>query len=290
MVQIFSKKPIPADVGIGLKPQHYHTILETLPDIAWFEIHPENYMGQGGLPHHYLTEIRKHYPLSFHSVGLSLGSADSVTENSLKLLKELINRYQPGLISEHLSWSQTDGTFLNDLLPLPYTEENLTIICRNIDTVQSYLNHNILIENPSTYIEFKNSEFSEVEFLTAIAKKTGCKILLDVNNVYVCAWNHNFDAKQYIDSIPSALVHEIHLAGHTLRETDSLSLRIDDHGSPVCDDVWQLYQRASKRFPNAPTLLEWDNNIPELSVLLNEAKQAKQISQAIRKNELAHDL
>ena len=274
---------LPARSGIGLKAQHYQYIIEHQPDIAWFEVHAENYMGDGGSPHAYLSKICETYPLSIHGVGLSLGSANGINAEHLERFKTLVQRYQPTQISEHLSWSQHDDIFLNDLLPLPYTEEALYIFQKNIDHVQNTLKQTILIENPSAYIGFNNNTHEEPDFLNQLCEKTGCGLLLDINNVYVSAHNQSFSAHEYLLAIDSKYVEEIHLAGH---ETQTLSnnntLKIDDHGSAICDDVWKLYELFIKQTKKAyPTLIEWDTNIPNINILLAEAQQAEKIMRKV---------
>ncbi len=267
--------PIPSRAGVGLKPQHFETILETRPKCGWFEIHPENYMGAGGAPHHFLTRIRNDYPLSLHGVGLSLGSADGVSTAHLEALKTLIDRYQPGLVSEHLSWSRWQNISLNDLLPLPYTDETLSVLCRNIDITQNILQRTLLIENPASYLQVKYSHIEEAEFLVTLAQSSGAGILLDVNNVFVSACNHGFDARAYISRIPTELIGEIHLAGHATENTDGQEIRIDDHGSEVCDDVWKLYEYTLAQHGPVPTLIEWDTNVPDWSILFGRAQKAE---------------
>ncbi|MGK0297027.1 MAG: hypothetical protein ACI9XC_000627 [Gammaproteobacteria bacterium] len=267
---------LPCNTGVSLKPKHYQTILETLPNVGWFEIHPENYMGKGGPPHKYLTEIRNHYPLSMHGVGISLGSAEGIDDTHLKALADLVNRYQPEQVSEHLSWSHIGGTFLNDLLPLPYNQESLQILSANIDKVQTTLGMTILVENPSTYINFNNSSWSEPEFLNELAKASGCGLLLDVNNIYVSACNQGFDPIDYIADIPKSAVGEIHLAGHSIQDIEGFEIRIDDHGSPVKDAVWKLHRAVLALLGKPhPVLIEWDTDVPEFSVLLGEANKAE---------------
>ena len=269
--------PIPASAGVGLKAQHFQDIFQAKPDLGWFEVHAENYMGDGGLPHHYLSQIRQDYPLSVHGVGLSLGSADGVSDDHLGKLKTLIARYQPALVSEHVSWSTTGGVFFNDLLPLPYTEESLTQLVDNIDKTQNALGRTILAENPSTYVQFAQSVIPEQEFLLEIATRSGCGLLLDINNVYVSAHNHGFDPQAYLDSIPPELVGEIHLAGHAVEDVDGHTIRIDDHGSEVVDAVWHLFAHAYKRMAHVPYLIEWDANLPAFETLYAEAAKARQL-------------
>jgi len=270
---------IPAKAGVGLKPQHFNDILSSTntvstQDVQWFEVHAENYMGAGGQMHHYLNEIRQHYPLSLHGVGLSLGSVSLPCDNHLKALKELIVRYQPGLVSEHLSWSKHLDTSLNDLLPVPYTQESLEVFCNNIDKTQNVLGQQILIENPSSYLLLKDGDYSEVDFINTLAKRSGCKLLLDVNNVFVSASNHDFDAKHYIESIDRDRVAEIHLAGHSVQQLLTGEVRIDDHGSKVCPQVWELYQLTLNLLGGKPTLIEWDSDVPSWQILSEQAKLA----------------
>ncbi|NRA60873.1 MAG: DUF692 domain-containing protein [Psychrobium sp.] len=269
-------KSIPASAGVGLKPQHFELILTQQPDIAWFEIHAENYMGAGGPMHQYLNAIRQNYPISIHGVGLSLGSATGLSVAHLNRLQHLVNRYEPGMVSEHLSWSRHGDTVLNDLLPVPYTKESLQVFSQNIDQMQTTLQRQILIENPSSYFELIDGDFTEHEFLVTLAKQSGCKLLLDVNNIYISACNHGFDAKEYVLSIDPTLVGEIHLAGHSVQQTQSGTVRIDDHGSMVCDAVWQLYQFTLAHIGNRPTLIEWDTDVPSWQVLNQQAQLAKQ--------------
>ncbi len=275
--QLFSGSPIPARSGVGLKAVHYREILETEPDIGWFEVHPENYMGAGGPPHKYLSAIRETYPLSFHSVGMSLGSAQPPSKSHLASLRELIERYHPALVSDHVSWSCLGGAYYNDLLPVPYTRESLNNLVENISAVQDYLGRQILVENPSTYLAFKQSDIPEADFLLEVAKRSGCGLLLDVNNVYVSACNQGFDAVDYLSKIPGELVGEIHLAGHTVREMSMGKMLIDDHGSRVIEDVWSLYRKTKARMPHVPVLIEWDTRIPELRTLIEEAQTADRI-------------
>jgi uncharacterized protein len=267
--------PIPPRAGVGLKPEHYRDILGTAPDIGWFEIHAENYMGDGGPPHHYLGAVRERYPLSLHGVGLSIGGAGALDAEHLLRLKALIGRYRPSLFSEHLAWSSHDNVYLNDLLPLPYTEESVARVGDHIDEVQDVLGKQMLLENPSTYVAFAETEMSEVEFLREVVRRTGCGLLLDVNNVFVQATNHGFDAAAFIDAFPVEHVGEIHLGGHAAdSDDDGAVLLIDDHGREVADPVWTLYARALARTGPKPTLIEWDNDVPGWEVLFAEAKRA----------------
>jgi uncharacterized protein (UPF0276 family) len=276
---------IPPRAGVGLKPAHYRDILETSPDIGWFEVHPENYMGAGGPPHHYLERVRERYPLSLHGVGLSVGGAGPLDRTHLARLKTLMDRYEPGLFSEHLAWSTHEGAYLGDLLPLPYTEETLTHVAAHVEETQDVLGRRMLIENPSTYVGFADNDMDEIEFLTALAERTGCGLLLDVNNVYVSAVNHDYDAAGYIDAFPMEHVGEIHLAGNAEAEDDlGAPLLIDSHDRAVMNEVWHLYARAISRAGPLPTLIEWDNNIPQWQVLFAEAKRAEAIMRDRRTN------
>ncbi len=280
-----SRNPIPARAGIGLRHPHYEAVLERLPEVGWFEVHSENYFGEGGPPHHYLEQVRNRYPLSLHGVGLSLGSTDEINVRHLEKLKALIVRFDPGLISEHLCWSSVGGRYLNDLLPLPYTEEALAYVVARISWVQDYLGRQILIENLSSYLEYAESTMPEWEFLVEVAWRSGCGILLDVNNIYVSAKNHGFDAYAYLARIPGELVHEIHLAGFSVNRfvshgNGSGAILIDTHSKPVAEEVWRLYGWTVDRIGRKPTLIEWDSELPQLNVLLNEAYRAERILEA----------
>lgn len=274
---------IPPSSGVSLKARHFKTILDQKPSIGWFEVHPENYMGEGGPPHRYLTAIREHYPLSMHGVGMSLGSAEGIDKQHLLSLTKLVHRYQPGLVSEHLAWSHFNGRFMNDLLPLPYNDESLEAVCSNVMQVQDGLGRPVLVENPSTYLEFQDNKYSEPEFLTELTKRTGCGLLLDVNNIYVSACNQGFDADHYLQDIPWDRVGEIHLSGHALQQIDGVPIRIDDHGSSVKDAVWQLHEQALGHLGRrVPVMIEWDKDIPELDILHDEAIKADRIADAIQ--------
>jgi uncharacterized protein (UPF0276 family) len=278
--------PIPAKAGIGLRYQHHALVLQDRPPVGWLEVHSENYMG-GGVPISYLDQIREHYPISLHGVGLSLGSDGPLDQAHLARLKTLIDRIEPGLVSEHLSWSVVDGIYLDDLLPLPYTEETMALVCQHINETQEFLARRILIENPSSYLRFKDSVIPEEEFIAEVARRTGCGILLDVNNVFVSASNFQFDPLTYIAAIPVDMVAEIHLAGHTINQVGDATIRIDDHGSRVCDAVWELYRATIKRFGVLPVLIEWDTRVPGLEVLVSEANKADQIMGDTVDNEAA---
>jgi len=269
-----ARDTVPASAGIGLRFQHHQAVLETRPDVAWLEAHTENYMG-GGPSIRTLEAIRRDYPISLHGVGLSLGSAEGLDVAHLERIREVVRRIEPGLVSEHLSWSVAGGTYLPDLLPLPMTDEALDLVCRHVDQTQDGLQRRILVENPSSYFCYEHSTIPEWEFLTEVARRTGCGILCDVNNIYVSACNHGWDCTVYLDALPARAIGEIHLAGHALRELEGgQTLRIDDHGSRVAPEVWALYVQALERFGPVATLIEWDNNLPALDVLLAEADQA----------------
>jgi uncharacterized protein (UPF0276 family) len=274
VVPHFGRDPIPAKAGVGLRFPHHQPVADTRPGITWFEVHTENYMG-GGTPLRYLEKIRKNYPLSLHGIGLSLGSAEGLDVAHLERVRRTVERLEPGLVSEHLSWSVVGGTYLADLLPLPMTEEALDVICRHVEQVQAFLKRRILVENPSTYLQFRHSTIPEWEFLAKVAERTGCGILCDVNNIHVSACNHGWDASAYIAALPRAAVGEIHLAGHAVKKLDGgRTLRIDDHGSRVAPEVWALYVEALARVGPVPTLIEGDTNVPLFKVLLEEAARA----------------
>jgi uncharacterized protein (UPF0276 family) len=262
---------IPARAGIGLRAAHYREVLESRPAVGWLEVHSENYFGEGGAPLHYLERIRAHYPLSLHGVGMSLGSTDPLDLAHLAKLKALIARFEPGLVSDHLSWSSVGGRHFNDLLPLPYTEQALAHVARRVLQVQEFLGRRLLLENPSSYLQHAESAIPEWEFLAELARRTGCGILLDVNNVYVSARNHRLDAWRFIDSLPARHVAEIHLAGFTARD----GILIDTHSRPVAAEVWALFARAVRRFGPRPALIEWDADLPPLAMLAAEAGHAQ---------------
>jgi len=260
----------PAAAGIGLRAPHVQEVITTRPPIAWLEVHAENYLG-GGPALRRLDHLRPEYPISLHGVGLSLGSAIGLDERHLQRLAALIERIEPVLVSEHLSWSVTGGVYLNHLLPLPYTEESLEIVCRHVDQAQVTLGRQILVENPASYLRFRHSPIPEPEFLAELVRRTGCGLLCDVNNIYVSAHNVGFDAVAYVDALPREFVSEIHVAGHARNDADGLTILIDDHGSRVSPEVWSLYAHAVTRLGPVATLVEWDTDIPALDVLLAEA-------------------
>lgn len=264
--------------GIGLKPEYFQEIIETKPDIGFFEIHAENYMVAGGPFHFYLERIRQDYPLSIHGVGLSIGGKDDLDQKHLSRLADLIDRYQPELFSEHLAWSSHQGVFFNDLLPIPYTQKTLQQVCDHLNQTQDYLKRNILLENPSTYIQFYSSTYSEPDFLCEVIKRTGCGLLLDVNNLFVSCSNHSLDPIAALHSMPIKAVEEIHLAGFSIDLSDQNDIIIiDSHDSDIADEVWALYKTTIELTGILPTLIERDQNIPALQVLLAEAQYAQDI-------------
>ena len=266
---------LPCRAGLGLKNEHFTEVLETSPDIGFFEVHAENYMVAGGPFHHYLGLIREQYPLSLHGVGLSIGGEGELDRHHLARLAALLERYQPQSFSEHLAWSSHGPVFLNDLLPLAYDTATLNRVCEHVDQVQSTLKRAMLLENPSTYLQFQRSTLDETDFISEVIRRTGCGLLLDVNNVYVSCINHQRDPLAYIDALPLHAVGEIHLAGFA-EDTDSLGdrLLIDDHGAPIDNAVWQLYEQVLSRIGPVATLIERDNQLPAFSVLLAEAEHA----------------
>lgn len=277
-----ARAPVPASAGIGLRSPHYREILEQRPTTAsWFEVHSENYFGRGGEPLFFLEKIREVYPISLHGVGVSLGSTDALDRPHLQRLKLLIDRIEPGLVSEHLSWSSFGGVFLNDLSPLPYTDETLGHLARRIDRVQGFLGRQILLENPSSYLEYLDSAYAESEFLSELSRRTGCGILLDVNNVYVSCRNHGRNALDYLRRIPPVSVLEIHLAGHAVNRWAGGEIAIDTHDRPVCEDVWRLYEAVLRLMGPKPVLIEWDADLPPLAVLLQEAVKAQALMGAL---------
>jgi uncharacterized protein len=275
----FSSRPIPARAGIGLKMQHGNELINELPDIGFLEIHAENYMGAGGAPHAQLRALREHYALSVHGVGMSIGGESPIDRTHLARFKAVIDYYKPGLVSEHLAWSTHDDIFYNDLLPLPYTDKTLDRLSDHIGEVQDTIGRQLLIENPSTYVIFEESTWDEADFIAEMARRSGCGLLFDVNNVYISATNHGFSPNEYIDRYPLEMVQEIHLAGHA-SDIDDMGrpLLIDAHDREVCNDVWSLYKRVITRTGPLPSLIEWDNDIPALSVLLAEAAQADMLA------------
>ena len=262
-------------IGIGLRQPHYREVFERLPALAFLEVHSENFFLEGGASMHALERARAAYPISLHGVGLSLGSADALAGEHLAKLKRLVERVEPALVSEHLCWGGVGGVHFNDLLPLPYTGESLALLAARVDHVQTTLKRPILVENLSAYVECRGSEMTETAFLAELARRTGCGLLLDVNNLYVNAINFGFDASARLAELDAESIVQMHLAGHTVVD-DCL---IDTHGSLVCDPVWSLYEEACRRFGPKPTLIEWDTDLPALDVLLSQAAQASAIAQ-----------
>ena len=272
MVNCQQRRPIQG-VGIGLRSPHHQLVQEQNPDVPWFEVLIDNYLGKGGAPLAHLVNICQNYPLTFHGVGMSLGSTDPLNKKYLHQLKQLVDRFQPAWVSDHLCWVSVGNRYAHDLLPLPYIEQAITLVCDRIKHVQDFLGQQILIENVSSYLTYKISVMEEWEFLQQVAEQADCHILLDINNIYVSAQNHGFDAMQYIQHIPVERVREFHLAGYEDMGTHLL----DTHGEAVHEPVWRLYEKAIQHFGPAPTLIEWDNNIPAFDVLKAEAKRAAQI-------------
>ena len=270
-----------ATAGIGVREPHVAEIIAGRPSVGWLEAHAENYMGGG--PHvRRLDLLRREYPISLHGVGLSLGSASDLDARHLTRLATLVQRIAPRFVSEHLSWSIAGGAYLNHLLPLPYTDETLGVIARHVDQAQEQLDRRILIENPSSYLRFRHSPIPEAEFLAEVARRTGCGLLVDVNNIFVSGRNLGFDPVAYLDALPPSVVEEIHLAGHAVNDAEGAPIFIDDHGSRVADPVWTLYAHALDRFGPVPTLVEWDTNLPALDVLIAEAAHADGLLAAVR--------
>ena len=267
-------RPIPATAGIGLRAPHQQEVHDDRPAVAWLEVHAENYFGEAGAQVEILSALAQTYPLSLHGVGLSLGSADPLDRAHLRRLRRLAERVGAGLLSEHASFGSIDGRHVHDLLPLPYCATALAHLCARLDEAQNELGRELLIENVSSYVEFSASTMPEWEFLSALVAGTGCRLLLDVNNVYVSAMNHGYDPYRYLDALPRDAIGEIHLAGHSVVERDGLTLLIDTHSTPVCEPVWALYGHALRRFGRTPTLIEWDSELPPLAVLRSLAERA----------------
>ena len=274
------RRPIPSCiVGIGLRSPHVSEIAATRPAIGFLEVHAQNYMAETPALDR-LLELRRDYPVSLHGVALSLGSAEELNRAHLRRFKALIERIEPLLVSEHLAWSAIGGAYLNDLLPLPYTETSLDLFCRHVEEAQEALGQRLLIENPSAYLRYRYSPIPEPEFIGEVALRTGCGILCDVNNIYVSAWNFGFDPVAYLDALPVDAIGEIHLAGHHAAE--DVDILVDDHGSRVAKPVWELYAAAIRRFGSVPTLIEWDTNLPALEILLDEANHAEELAHVHR--------
>jgi uncharacterized protein (UPF0276 family) len=275
--------------GVGLRLPHIAEVVATRPTIDWFEIHPENFLAN---PHatELLTELSQHYRISIHTVGLSVGSADGLDRGHLKRMKRLLDRVDPVFVSGHLAWSTHGGEYLNDLLPLPYDAEALRVVAENVREIQEFFGRLYLLENPSSYVGFKNSRMTEHEFLSELVHRTGCRLLCDVSNIWVSAHNLGFDPIAYVDSLPLDAIAEIHLGGYTPEDDEAnpgRELLIDTHAAPVADPAWDLYAHAIRRFGTRPTLMEWDNHLPALEKLLEESRRADQITAAVL-NEVCH--
>jgi len=282
--------PIGGVAGTSFKPAHLQAILGAKQQRGFFEVHAENYMGAGGPPHRALEGIRRDHPLSLHGVCMSIGGPQPLDKAHLARFRELVARYQPALVSEHLAWSTHETSFFNDLLPLPYTAATLRNVCDHIDQVQDAIRRPLLLENPSTYVAFRESSMSETDFIRAVAERTGCGLLLDINNVFVSATNHGFSALDYLADFPLSRVGEIHLAGHAEQADDEGDLLlIDSHDGPVADAVWKLYEIVIQRRGPVPTLIEWDSKIPDWPVLRAEAAAAQAILDRCRPAGLTGD-
>lgn len=271
---------LPELPGVGFKPEHFAAIRADAAGIGFFEIHAENYMGSGGLPHAQLALIRADHALSIHGVGLSIGGARGLDRDHLARLRRLCDRYEPESFSEHLAWSSHGAEYLNDLLPLPYTPETLRLVCDHVDQVQEALGRQMLLENPATYLSFAQSTIDETAFLNEVARRTGCGLLLDVNNVFVSCTNHGTDPRAWLAAFPLHLVGEIHLGGHDAEDLPSGPLLIDSHGAAVADPVWALFAEVIAKSGPVPTLVEWDNDLPEWPILAAEAARAGAILSA----------
>jgi len=273
---------LPATAGLGFKPDHYSRIRTEPAAVGFFEVHAENYMGAGGAPHAMLEALHADHALSVHGVGLSIGGAGPLDRDHLARLRTLLDRHQPESFSEHLAWSSHGAAWLNDLLPLPYTDQTLATICAHVDEVQDVLGRPMLLENPATYVTFAASTWPETDFLREVVRRTGCGLLLDVNNVFVSATNHRFDPRAYLAAFPLDLVAEIHLAGHEAEALPDGPLLIDSHSCPVADPVWTLFAEVLAKTGPLPTLIEWDNDLPEFDVLLAEARRADTLLTEVR--------
>lgn len=276
------QQAVPAAAGIGLRAPHIARVLAEHPYVPWFEVHSENYFAAGGAMHVALERIRAGYPLSLHGVGLSLGSADPLDREHLASLRRLVDRYEPGLVSDHICWGAVGGIHLNDLLPLPRTTEALDLMVSRVQQVQDALGREFLVENVSSYLDFRHAEMTEATFVSDLVRRSGCGLLLDVNNVYVNSVNHGFDPHQYLHAMPHDAVREIHLAGFTRKVDLAAPVLIDSHSAPVADDVWSLYREALILCGPQPTLIEWDQDIPALEVLQAEAARAEEQLDACR--------
>lgn len=267
--------------GLGLRHPHHEFVIQNKPDVGFFEIHSENFIADGGASLDFLEKISLNYPLSFHCVGLSLGSAGGLDKKHLQNVKKLNDKFNPLLLSDHLSWSASNKGVSNDLLPIPYTKEALKIFCDNVKHAQDFFGRKILIENPSAYLEFEECDFSEVDFMNEVAKNTDCDILLDINNIFVSSKNFGFNAFDYLKQIDASKIKEIHLAGHSLINEKGQELRIDTHSTYICDEVFELYKFFVAKNKNIPTLVEWDEEIPDFATLYAEIKKVKEIYEKI---------
>jgi uncharacterized protein (UPF0276 family) len=272
---------IPQRAGIGLRLPHVAELVATRPNMGWLEIHPENFLAN---PHatELLTELAMEYPISVHTVGISIGSVSGIDRSHLKRLRTLVDRIDPFLVSGHLAWSTHDGDYLNDLLPLPYNEESLRLVSAHLQEVQDLLGYPYLIENPSSYVGFATSTMNEVEFLNELVSRTGCRLLCDVSNVHLSAHNLGYNAREYIDALPADAIDELHLGGFTPEEDDAThggEVWVDTHAAPISDPAWNLYAYALRRFGPTPTLIEWDSDIPALATLLAEARRADRVGE-----------
>lgn len=274
----FPAFPVTGLAGASFKPEHLPAIFDDPDPAGFFEVHAENYMGAGGAPHAALKKLRENHPISLHGVCMSLGGPERLDPDHLARFKSLVDRYEPSLVSEHLAWSTHDTTYFNDLLPLPYTKETLDHVCDHIDEAQEKIGTRILLENPSTYVAFEQTTMPETTFISQIVRRTGCGLLLDLNNVFVSATNHGYSAMGYLADFPLEYVSEVHLAGHAEQEDDmGEPLLIDSHDGPVADAVWKLYEIVIRQCGPIPTLVEWDSEIPEWNVLKSEATAASRI-------------
>jgi hypothetical protein len=278
----FPGRPIPARAGVGLRSVHHAEVITRRPPVAWFEVHTENHFHAGGPQLEALERVREHYPLSLHGVGLGLGSVAPLDRDHLRRVKRAVERFEPALVSEHACWGHAGGEHFNDLLPLPCTEEAVEHLACRVREVQDVLGRQILIENLSSYVAYSVSRLTEWEFLAGVVERSGCGLLLDVNNAYVNSINLGLDACRFIASVPIAAVQEIHLAGHRRNRVGHRELLIDDHGSAVCAEVWALYEQAIARFGPVPTLIEWDTDVPTFAVLVAEAAEAERRLERVR--------
>ena len=280
----YARRPVPARAGIGLRAQHHVAIVRDRPAVGWIEAHTENYFHDGGPGVRALERARESYPLSLHGVGLGLGSADPIDREHLRRVRDAVRRFEPALVSEHACWGHVDGQHFNDLLPLPQTEEAVEHLAARVREVQDYLGRQLLVENLSAYVGYATSQFREGEFLAALVERSGCALLLDVNNACVNAANLGLDVQRFFADLPAAAVKEIHLAGHSRRDVGGRELLIDDHGSAVPDAVWDLYAQALRHFGAVPTLIEWDNAVPALEILVAEARKADGILRTVHES------